>query len=83
MLIRIIGGSDKDSIVDMSGPAQMKNVHVYDDHSNTIISSGTTRLHLSDNDSIHNFQYKGFEYNDKGIDSKDISIAMLTGFMQE
>ena len=58
--IRIIGGDEKDSIINTSG----KKVHVYDDAKNNF--SGKTRLHLSDS-ADHAFDYDTYRYDKKGI----------------
>jgi hypothetical protein len=67
--VRIIGGKDKDSIVDRSVGAG-RNVFIYDDHDNSIVKSKSTRLRLSNDDSVHNFQYRSFHYDKKGISPK-------------
>ena len=58
--IRIIGGDEKDSIINTSGI----KVHVYDDAKNNF--TGKTRLHLSDS-TDHTFDYDTYRYDKKGI----------------
>lgn len=59
--IRIIGGPGKDSIVQTKQP-----VHIYDDADNVFHTSGA-RMHLSSDTSIHNWDYKWFNYNKHGF----------------
>ena len=63
MKIRIIGGTDRDSIIDESKVGGGKKTIVYDDHDNSIVRSAETKLHLSEDTSIHKFIYEnGFKY---------------------
>ena len=64
--IRIIGGTDRDSIIDRS---ESKTV-IYDDHDNDIIKSKKTKLHLSKDSSIHAFKYDAFKYEHSGFSPK-------------
>jgi len=66
LVVRIIGGTDRDSIVDRSSNKTV----IYDDHDNQIITSKGTKLHLSKDPSIHAFIYEGFKYNDAGFSPK-------------
>lgn len=62
--IRIIGGTDRDSIVDLSKvKGAEKKTWVYDDHSTAITTSRETRLNLSEDTAIHTYKYDGFKYN--------------------
>jgi hypothetical protein len=59
--IRIIGGPGKDSII------QSKHrVQIYDDRNNVFQTTSANR-HLSSDTSIHNWEYKWFRYDKKGI----------------
>lgn len=60
--VRIIGGTDRDSIIDESKVRGGKKTIVYDNHANDIIQSSATKLHLSEDSSINAFNYKGFNY---------------------
>ncbi|HEX6191754.1 MAG TPA: hypothetical protein VFZ42_05290 [Chitinophagaceae bacterium] len=60
--VRIIGGRDEDIIEDKSSNA---TTHIYDNKENTIAKAPGTKLHLSNNDSVHVYQYGGFQYNRK------------------
>lgn len=62
--VRIIGGTDRDSITDRSKVrgAEKKTI-IYDDHNNAITSSGETKLNLSDDSAVHAYKYDGFKYN--------------------
>ncbi|HVE60575.1 MAG TPA: hypothetical protein VNA26_02060, partial [Chitinophagaceae bacterium] len=65
--IRIIGGTDKDVIIDSSIIKSGKAIHVYDNNDNAITSSATTKLHLSEDSSIHEYKYDAFAYDRKRI----------------
>jgi len=65
--IRIIGGTDKDSITDASTVKSAKATLVYDNNDNNITSSSATRLHLSNDTAIHRYQYNAYKYDRKGI----------------
>ncbi|HEX2630428.1 MAG TPA: hypothetical protein VHM26_15515, partial [Chitinophagaceae bacterium] len=68
IMVRIIGGKGKDSIIDKSVVRNGRQAtRVYDDRNNTIQRSGETKLKLSKDESIHNYQYASFRYNDKGF----------------
>lgn len=62
--IRIIGGKDKDVIIDASGKA---TTHIYDDKDNDITTSRGTDLHLSKKDKIHDYKYDSYTYDKKGL----------------
>ncbi|HMK24981.1 MAG TPA: BamA/TamA family outer membrane protein [Chitinophagaceae bacterium] len=66
LIVRIIGGTDRDSIIDRSD----SKIVIYDDHKNDITSSKRTKLHLSKDPSIHAFKYDAFKYNDAGFSPK-------------
>ena len=59
--IRIIGGEDKDSIVQTN-----HKVHIYDD-ANNVFKTSSAHMHLSSDTSIHNWDYKWFRYDRSGI----------------
>ncbi len=65
--IRIIGGIEKDDINDASSVAGTKSVHIYDSGENSIINPSSTKLHISTNTSINNYQYDAFKYSAKGF----------------
>jgi hypothetical protein len=60
--IRIIGGDEKDSIIDNSNI----KTHVYDDGKNNFVKGSKTKLHLSDS-TDHTFNYDTYLYDKKGI----------------
>ena len=60
--IRIIGGDQKDSVIDNSNI----KLHVYDDSKNSFIKGPKTRLHLSDS-TDHTFDYDTYLADKKGI----------------
>ncbi|MBD0333056.1 MAG: hypothetical protein ICV66_10395, partial [Chitinophagaceae bacterium] len=59
--IRIIGGPDRDSIINEARGG--KKVRVYDDENNTFLTSHNTKLHLSLDSSIHMYDYKAYKPN--------------------
>lgn len=65
--IRIIGGSDRDSIKDESVVAGKKRTIVYDNPENDFLLSSRTKLRLSENKQINEYQYNSFSYQKKGI----------------
>jgi hypothetical protein len=65
--VRIVGGSDKDEVRDASTVQGKNRTHIYDNNDNSITTSSSTKLHLSEDSSIHSYQYDAFAYDDKGI----------------
>lgn len=63
--IRIIGGNDKDSIVDLSTDGE--KIHIYDNADNFFKPGSQTRIHLSKDTSIHDFNYASYTYDKRGI----------------
>lgn len=64
IVVRIIGGKDKDIFND----ASKKGItHVYDDADNTFNKASATKLHLSDNDAVHEYKYDSYQYDKKGF----------------
>lgn len=65
--VRIIGGDDRDSIVDLSKVQSGGKTQVYDDANNWFITSKETKLHMSPDTAIHSYNYFGYLYDKKGI----------------
>lgn len=62
--VRIIGGTDKDSITDLSSVGGLSHkTQVYDNPGNTITPSPETQLHLSTDTAINEYNYRAFKYN--------------------
>ncbi|MEQ9401999.1 MAG: BamA/TamA family outer membrane protein [Cyclobacteriaceae bacterium] len=62
--VRIIGGTDKDRIINAEGEERMKNVWVYDRKKSTKVEgNGKGVLRLSENPEINNYDRKGFRYD--------------------
>ena len=61
--IRVIGGEKKDSVINESN----NKVFVYDDNKNSIGKNSPVKLHLSNDTSIHKFNYNWFKYDKSGI----------------
>lgn len=79
--IRLIGGPGDDEYKILGG----SKVHIYDSKDEEIERSSGMRLHLSNDTSVHQFKYSGFEYDDKGISpsvmySRDDRIYVGIGY---
>lgn len=59
--IRIIGGDQKDSIIDHSN----LKIHVYDDANNTFVKGSKTKLHIADS-TDHTFFFDTYQPDKKG-----------------
>lgn len=66
ILIRLIGGIEKDSITDRSSAPGNKTM-VYDNPGNFIDRSSTTKVHVSNDTAINRYKYDAFQYDKKGI----------------
>jgi hypothetical protein len=67
ILIRVIGGEGKDSVIDASSVAGSKKLtQVYDSEKTGFISSDETRLHISNDSAMNSYNYKSFDYDGKG-----------------
>lgn len=68
ILVRIIGGPEKDSIIDHSSVrGGGDKTHIYDNNENYFETSDEADMHISDNPFIHDYKYDGFRYNSKGV----------------
>src|SRR5205823_5057101 len=66
--IRVIGGPEKDSILDQSlVKAGKHKTEIYDDHQNVIYPSRKTKLHLSYDSTIHEYHYDAFDLDKAGV----------------
>jgi hypothetical protein len=61
--IRIIGGFDRDSVVQQESG---NTIHIYDDKNN-VFQTTKARLHLSSDNAIHKFDYDYFNYDKRGF----------------
>lgn len=81
ILIRIISGEGKDSILDGSSVAGSKKLtRVYDSEKSGFIISSETKLHISNDSVLNSYQYKSFEYDDKGFSIKPGLFSLTFGF---
>ena len=81
ILVRIIGGQGKDSILDGSSVAGSKKLtRVYDSEKSGFISSAETKLHISNDSALNSYNYKSFEYDDKGVSVKPGFLSLSFGF---
>jgi hypothetical protein len=65
--IRIIGGSDSDSMINHSRVSGKNKTHLYDDPDNYFQVGPGARLHLSRDSALHAFDYNAFLPDLKGI----------------
>jgi hypothetical protein len=66
--VRIIGGTDKDSIIDNSEVGRgARKTNVYDSRDNYFAKSSETHLHLSNDSAINAYNYEEYEYHKRGI----------------
>jgi hypothetical protein len=77
--LRIIGGVDKDSVIDNSNVSGMSHkTLVYDNPGNEINTSPDTRVFISSDTMINKYDYLGFKYN-SGHTIKSPSYSNLKG----
>ena len=77
ILIRIIGGGGDDLLEDSSIVAgRRKLTHVYDNDKNSFEPAAETRLHISNDSVLNNYQYNTFKYDKKGF-RKNANIYSL------
>ncbi len=68
ILVRLVPGPGSDSITDLSSVDGRKEMtRVYDDEKMAFQTSGETRLRISDDSLLNNYQYKHFDYDKKGF----------------
>lgn len=58
--VRIIGGPAKDSVLQTGD-----RIHIYDNKDN-VFQTSSARMHLSNDSTVHVYNYKNFEYGSKG-----------------
>ena len=81
ILIRVIGGDGKDSVHDGSSVGGSKKLtQVYDYENNGFITSGETRLHISNDSALNSYKYESFDYDDKGFNIKPGFFSLTFGF---
>jgi len=61
--VRIIGGNEKDSVIQYSGSSK---IIIYDDDHN-VFQTTHAKLHLSSDSANHSFNYEDHNYNKKGL----------------
>ncbi len=66
MDIRIIGGLDRDSIIDESRKVANNSFHVYDNADN-YFGNRNAKLHLSEDSAVHSYNYNSFLPDKKGL----------------
>jgi hypothetical protein len=83
ILIRIVGGDGKDILIDSSSVSGSKKLtQVYDTEDSRMLGSSETRLHITNDSSLNNYEYKSFEYDKKGFGVKPGFFSLTFGFNQ-
>jgi hypothetical protein len=67
ILVRIIGGPDRDSIIDRSDVSGGKHTEIYDDRNNVFDVNREAKLKLGNDSAVHAYNYNEFEYSHTGI----------------
>jgi hypothetical protein len=67
--VRLIGGPGED-VYNVSAGNNAGSLHIYDNDKNEIKKSGATRLHLSNDSSIHAYKYDFFKRDKRGFSPK-------------
>jgi len=81
ILIRIIGGGGDDLLQDSSVVAGRKKLtHVYDNDKNSFEPAFETRLHISDDTLLNNYNYNSFKYDKKGFRLEPGFISLTLGY---
>ena len=65
--LRIIGGTDKDTIIDETARNVKTQYHVYDDADNYFPNNSNAKLHISKDSAVHSYNYNSFLPDKKGI----------------
>lgn len=67
IVVRLIGGDDRDSIIDQSDIRGHSGMTVvYDDRNNYFLKSKETNLQLGNDSAVHAYNYQEFDYHSKG-----------------
>lgn len=62
--VRVVGGTDKDQIINGNGDERLRNVRVYDRKKSTeVIGKSTGILRLSEDPDIHSYDRRAFKYD--------------------
>ena len=64
--LKIIGGVDKDSLIDESRKVGNRRYHVYD-NSNNYFGNSHAKLHISEDSAVHAYDYNSFLPDKKGL----------------
>ncbi len=81
ILIRVIGGDGNDVLEDKSIVAGRKKLtQVYDSDKIGFETSSETRLHISDDSVVNNYEYKSFEYDKKGLGMSPGFFSLTLGW---
>ena len=81
ILIRIIGGGGDDLLQDSSVVAgRRKLTQVYDNGKNSFEPASETRLHISDDSVLNNYNYNSFKYDKKGFRVEPGFVSLTLGY---
>lgn len=65
--LRIIGGPERDSVINETTRNADRKLHIYDNADNYFTKTGTTKLHLSEDSAVHVYDYNTFKADKKGL----------------
>lgn len=65
--LRIIGGNQRDSVLDATTQSEKKKYKVYDDADNYFENNRRMKLHLSNDSAVHEYDYEAFLPDKKGF----------------
>ena len=81
ILIRIIGGGGDDLLENSSAVnGRKKLTHVYDNDKNGFERASETRLHISDDSVLNNYNYNSFKYDKKGFRVEPGFVSLTLGY---
>jgi hypothetical protein len=67
ILMRIVGGPGRDSIIDKSSLTGGRKARIYDNRDNDLLTGPGSRLRLGHDSAIHAYDYHEFDYHRRGL----------------
>lgn len=81
ILLRVIGGTGTDIVIDTSSVAGGKKLtRVYDNDSSQMLGSGETRFFIKDDPSNNEYEYESFKYDKKGFGLRPGFFSLTFGY---
>jgi hypothetical protein len=81
ILLRVVGGNGEDSLTDLSlVGGRSKLTRVYDSEKSKMESSRETKMFISNDSTLNNYQYETFEYDEKGFTLKPGFFSLTLGY---